>query len=303
MLDTGSAPIRPDHYGRHSPHRLAASRALPWAVALTASYAVVELVGGLLTGSLALVSDAGHMFTDAAALTLALLGARLAQRPPSARHSFGLQRAEVVAALLNGIFMLLLIAVIAVTAIGRLREPVPVLAGWTIVIALLGLLVNVVVALLLSRGEQTLNTRAALLHVLADLLGSLAALASGVVIYFTGWFAVDPLLSLLIVALILISAARLVRHALHVLLEGVPDWLELDQVRTAIAAIEGIGEVRQLRIWNIGSGHAALAAHVVLAPDADWERVACEAARLLRERYAINDVTLQPRRAGRPGLP
>lgn len=302
MIETGPAPIRHRNYGGHSPHRLPASRALPWAVALTASYAVVELVGGLLTGSLALVSDAGHMFTDAAALTLALLGARLARRPPSARHSFGLQRAEVVAALLNGVFMLLLIAVIAVTAFGRLRAPEPVLAGWTIVIALLGLLVNVAVALLLSRGEQTLNTRAALLHVLTDLLGSLAALASGVVIYFTGWFAVDPLLSLLIVALILFSATRLVRHALHVLLEGVPDWLELDQVRTAITEIEGVGEVRQLRIWNIGSGHAALAAHVVLLPDADWERIACEASRLLRERYAIADVTLQPHRAGRPNL-
>lgn len=265
-----------------------------WAVLLTLSFAFIEWAGGILTGSLALIADAGHMFSDSMALALAAFAAWIAARPRSLRHSYGFARAEVIVAAVNGILMLVVIVMIVIEAIERLREPSAVAGGGVMVIAAIGLAINAMVALMISHEDETLNTRAALIHVLGDLLGSVAALIAGAVIYFTGWLPIDPILSLVIAALILFSTSNLLRNALHVLMEGVPGSIELNAVRREMESLEGINAVHDLHVWNISSGQVALSAHLELQEITSWPRI-LEAAKLkLHERFAINHVTLQP---------
>ncbi len=284
------------HDHRHPAH---AAGALSWAAGLTFSFAGIEALAGWWSGSLALFGDAGHMLSDATALGLAAGAAWLARRPPSARHSYGLARAEVIAALVNGLAMLAVVVWIAVEAVERLTAPVaPAVEGAVVaVVAALGLAVNVVVALMLARGAATLNTRAALLHVFGDLLGSVAALIAGAVVYFTGWMPIDPLLSLAICALILYSTLKLLREATHVLMEGVPLHLDLAEVGASLARVPGVRSVHDLHIWTLASGTLALSAHVVLEHARDfnpWPRVLTEMRALLHDRYGIEHVTLQP---------
>ncbi len=262
---------------------------------MTLGFALVEAVGGLWSGSLALLGDAGHMFTDAMALGLAALAARFAARPPSARHSYGLLRLEVVAALVNAVFMILVVVGIALEAWERWRDPRPVDGVMVMAVAAIGLALNAFVAWRLTRdGSDNLNVRAALLHVFGDLLGSVAALASGVVIWLTGWYPIDPLLSVLICLLILVSSLRLLREVLHVILEGVPLHLDLTQVGRAIAAVPGVASVHDLHIWTLASGRVALTAHLVVERLEDWPRVLREVSELLERRFHIHHVTLQP---------
>ncbi|HYA37119.1 MAG TPA: cation diffusion facilitator family transporter [Candidatus Methylomirabilis sp.] len=267
---------------------------LRWALLLTLSFAFVEALGGWWSGSLALLGDAGHMLSDAVALGLAGLAAWISRRPPSARHSYGLMRAEVIAALLNGLLMLAVVLGIVVEAIRRLQQPQPVSGLAVIGIASVGLVINVIVALVLSRGEHDMNTRAALLHVIGDLLGSVAALIAGAVIFFTGWTPIDPILSLAICALILYSTLRLLRDALHVLMEGVPGHLDLNSVGNRLARVPGVVSVHDLHIWMLSSGMPALSAHVVLERMTDWTDILEQMRDLLREHYRIEHVTLQP---------
>lgn len=293
-----------DTWHRH-PHKPpgGSSRILVAALCLTGGYALVEAVGGWLAGSLALLADAGHMISDTFALGLAAGAAILSQRPATHRHSYGFGRVEVVAATVNAMFLLGVVAVIAWAAVGRLREPVPVSGGMVVAIAAAGLLLNLVVAWLLRRGEQTLNVRAAFLHVLGDILGSVAALASGAVIIFTGWTPIDPILSLFICVLILVSCVRLLREALHVVLEAVPRDIDLPEVGRGIAAIEGVHEVHDLHIWQVGSGNVMLTAHLVIDAFDDWQRVHGAALSLLSEKWGIEHVTLQPEIVPVAGLP
>ena len=280
---------------RHHPPGKSAFAA---ALAITVAYALVELAGGLWSGSLALVSDAGHMFSDALVLTLAAVAAWLARRPVSGRHSYGWARAEVIGAMLNGLLMLGIIVVIVVEAVQRLLAPRPVVAAGVILIAFVGLIVNGVVALMLIRGEHDLNVRAALLHVISDLIGSLAALIAGAVIYFTGWLPIDPILSLVIAGLILITTLRLLRDALHVLMEGVPASVELPAIGRALAAVPGVGAVHDLHVWSITPGQTALSAHLEVDDLAGWPRILEVARSMLRERFGIDHVTLQPEQKG-----
>jgi len=283
----------------HTPaeHAHDGGKTLVLALTLTLGFAAVEALGGWLSGSLALLGDAGHMLTDATALGIAALAAWVATRPPSARHSYGLVRAEVIAALLNGLFMLAVVIGIVVAAVERLQTPRPVVGGAVIGIAAIGLVVNVAVAFVLSRGKQTLNTRAALLHVMGDLLGSVAALLAGAVIYFTGWTPIDPLLSLFICALILYSSMRLLRDVFHVIMEGVPLHLDLEEVGQAMAEVDGVTSVHDLHIWTVASGLVALSAHVVVRDMAGWDGILAELRRLLHDRFRIEHVTLQPESA------
>ncbi len=274
------------------------SSALGVALALTLGYAGVELVAGLAFGSLALVSDAGHMFSDSVALGLAWLAAWLSTRPAGSRHTFGLARAEVVAGFVNGLSMLLVVVLIAVEAIQRLLQPQPVQGLGVMVVAFLGLMLNLAVALVISRSERTLNVRSALLHVMSDLVGSLAALAAGAAIYFTGWQPIDPILSLVIALLILASTLRLLREALHVLMEGVPSAIRLEEVGESLARLPRVRSVHDLHVWNISSGQVALSAHLDLDDLADWPRVLAESRALLQRRFGIGHVTLQPETAG-----
>lgn len=279
-----------EHHDHHHGH----AAYLPLALAVTLLYAAVEAGAGWWAGSLALLSDAGHMFTDALALALAATAAWAARRQPTARLSFGLQRIEILAALGNAGFMLAVILGIAWSAVDRLLHPAPVHGLAVTAVALVGLAVNLGVAWLLAHGESTLNTRAALLHVLGDLAGSVAALAAGLVIQFTGWTPADPLLSLLICALILFSTLRLAREAVHALLEGVPPGLTLQEVGCRMASIEGIASVHDLHIWSLSSRSAALSAHVVVRDLAAWPRILDALVHLLHDEFDIAHATLQP---------
>ena len=282
-----------DHHDHHHGHHHGHSH-LGWALILTLGFAVVEAAGGWWSGSLALLSDAGHMVTDAFSLGLAAFAAWIAKRPPSPRHTYGLVRAEIIAAFLNSLLMLGVVAFIVFEAIARLRNPQPVAGGWVMVIAALGFGVNAVVAWVLSHGGKGLNTRAALLHVLGDLLGSVAALLAGAIIYFTGWTAADPILSLLVVALILTSTLRLLQEALHVLMEGVPPSVNLQEVGQAMAGVSGVSGVHDLHIWTLSSGQTALSAHVDMGGLAAWPTVLAAMRNMLHERFDIDHVTLQP---------
>jgi len=263
------------------------------AAGLTLAYAIVEAGVGWWAGSLALVADAGHMVNDAAALTLAAVAAWLARRSASARHSYGFGRAEFLAALINSLGLLILVAWITVSAVQRLHNPQPVIGEAVSLAAAAGLAINILIAGLL-RGQRDLNTRAALLHVLGDLLGSIAALLSGIVIAFTGWTPIDPLLSLGMSALIVVSSLRLLRQALHGLMEGTPFNISPEEVGKALATVPGVASVHDLHIWNVAPEQVMLTAHVVVRDLRQWETVLNTCHTLLAQRFAIEHVTLQP---------
>ena len=271
-----------------------ARASLALATLLTLVYAAVEAGVGLWAGSLALVADAGHMVSDAGALALAAAAAWFATRPASRLHSYGFGRAEFIAALANSLGLLVLVLWLAVSAVRRLQDPQPVAGEAVSVTAALGLAVNIFVAWLLSRGGKNLNTRAALLHVAGDLLGSVAALIAGVVITFTGWMPIDPLLSLVIAALIVVSSLRLLREALHGLMEGVPLDLSLEEIGRAIASVPGVVSVHDLHVWSVAPDKPMLSAHVMVKDLQRWENVLAGSRALLLERYGIEHITLQP---------
>lgn len=263
-------------------------------LALTLGFALVEFVAGWWSGSLALLGDSGHMLTDSLALALAAAATGLARRAPSVRHSYGLGRSEILAAMVNALIMIALVALISAEAVARFSDPRPIQGAAVMVVALIGLLVNLLAAWLLSGGGNDLNIRAALLHVMGDLLGSAAALVSGVVIVATGWTAIDPLLSLLIVGLILVSAVRILRETLHALMEGVPLHLDLERIGYAMAAIDGVDSVHDLHVWSLSASRTALSAHIVVSDIGHWQAVLARLQHTLAQEFDIDHVTLQP---------
>ncbi|MRV74774.1 cation diffusion facilitator family transporter [Duganella sp. FT92W] len=280
------------HYQHQSGKR--SLKTLSWALALTLGFAGVEAVAGFMSGSLALVSDAGHMLTDAASLALALLAQYMTRRPPSERYSFGYGRAEALAAFVNGLAMLVVVAWILYEAIHRLTEPHAVQGGAVMAVAAIGLLINVAVAWVLSRDQDSMNARAALVHVLGDLLGSVAALAAGAIIYFTGWMQADPLLSVLVALLILKSTFSILRESYLHLMEGVPDQLDYAAVGADMEMINGVASVHDLHVWAMSPGQPALIGHVSICEMAAWPRILEEIRAMLLEKHGIDHVTLQP---------
>lgn len=276
------------------PRHLVNARIFIPALLITLGFALIEAIGGIWAHSLALLGDAGHMATDSVALGMAGCAAWLAQRPASARHTFGFGRMEVIAALFNTLCMLAIVAGIGYEAILRLLHPGLVHAVPVMVIAAMGLVVNIIVYKMLARGEQSLNTRAALLHVLGDLLGSVAALIAGIVIWFTGWMPIDPLLSLFIGVLILTSCIRLLRDAGHVLLEGVPAGLEVEKIGRSMAGVSGVISVHDLHIWSLSSSEISLSAHIVIEDLRDWQAILARLEHHLSEHHHIEHTTLQP---------
>ena len=280
------------------PHPLARSaatlRALKVGLALTAGFAVVEAIGGWFAGSLALISDAGHMATDAATFVVALIAQHLAQRPPTARASYGYARAEVLAAFVNALAMLALVVWIAVEAVARLLEPVPVAGGIVLVVAAIGLLVNLFVAWRLSHAPANMNARGALLHVMGDLLGSVAALVAGAVIAFTGWTPIDPLLSIVVSLLILRSTIALLRESTGVLMERVPPHLSYEAIGRSLAALPDVTGVHDLHVWYMSAGRIAMSAHMTLADGRHWPATLAAAQATLAREFGIRHVTLQP---------
>ena len=282
---------------RHGPGSETGALSLLLAMLLTLGYAAVEAVGGWWSGSLALLGDAGHMLTDAVALLIAVLAARIARLPPSPRHSFGMARAQLVAALANATFMLAVVGMLSIEAVARLVDPVAVKGAAVTVVAGAGLLLNLAVAWMLSRGTPDLNVRGALLHVMGDLLGSIAAIASGVLVMFTGWSRADPALTFVIAGLIGFSSLRLAREALHGLMEGVPLHLSPAEIGKAMAGVPGVASVHDLHIWSISAERVTLSAHVVLDRIEHWNAVLAALQTLLCERFEIKHVTLQPESA------
>lgn len=280
--------------GLSSGHHHGSGRVLFLSLCATLAFACVALVAGWYSGSLALLSDAGHMFADTSTLGIGVFAAWLARRPVSSKHSFGLQRAEVLGAAFNTVLMLALVVAIAASAATRLMHPSPVDGPVVLVIGLLGFLVNLFIGVILMGGERNMNVRGALLHVVGDLMGSAAAIVAGGVIVATGWMAIDPLLSLVVCALIVVSASKLLRDVVHVLMESVPRDLDAENVGQALVEVSGVRSIHDLHIWNLSSTTRAMAAHVEVAKLSDWQSVLPRLERLLAERFAITHTTLQP---------
>ncbi len=276
--------------------------ALGVALGMTLLFAVIEAVTGFISNSLALISDAGHMVTDAAALGLALMAQAIASRPPSHRHSFGFVRAEALAAFVNSLAMLALVAWIVWEAVQRLMHPEAVQGGVVLVVAAIGACINLLVAWVLSRDNASINTRAALVNVMGDLLGSLAAIASGAIIYFTGWVRVDPILSIFVALLILRSTSGILRESYHFLMEGVPAGIDYLEVGASLKAVDGVLDVHDLHVWDMSPGHPALIGHLEIASLEQWPAVLAAVRAMLREKHGIDHVTLQPEAAGGKSL-
>ena len=286
----------------HHRHDTRGARPLGLALWFTLGFAVVEAVAGWWSGSLALLADAGHMVSDSLGLLTAFAAAHLARRPADSQYTYGFGRVEVVAAALNALVMLGLVIAIAWGAFQRFANPVEIKGLAVVVVAVLGLGVNVAVFLTLRGGTQTINIRGAMLHVLGDLMGSVAALTAGLVVWLTGWTPIDPLLSLIVCGLLLNSATRLFRDALDVMLERVPRGLDVTAVGKSMAAVVGVKGIHDLHIWTASSDTVALSAHVVVDRLADWDHVLPALKQHLHDAYRIEHVTLQPEPRATPLL-
>jgi cobalt-zinc-cadmium efflux system protein len=275
-------------------------RRVLWTLVLTAVLMVAEVVGGIAAGSLALLADAGHMLTDTASLTLAWAAFRIGRRPHDARRSYGYHRFQVLAAFVNGVALIAVVGWIAIEATRRLLSPIAVEGGLLLVIASVGLLVNVASFALLHGGDrENLNMRGAALHVMGDLLGSIAAMIAGAVIYLTGWTPIDPLLSVLVALLILRSAWLLVRKSAHILLEGTPDWLDVDELKTElVAAIPAVQDVHHVHAWMLTSERPLLTMHARVRDDADRDQLLRAIRGFLERDYGIGHATIQIEPAG-----
>jgi cobalt-zinc-cadmium efflux system protein len=266
-----------------------------WAMVLTGGFMGVEVVGGLVSGSLALLADAGHMLTDFAALGLAWFAFRVARRPPDRRRSYGYHRVQVLAAFVNGIMLVAVVGWILVEAIGRLFAPVEILGGVMLAVAVGGLLVNIASFALLHGGDRdNINMKAAAIHVLGDLLGSAAAILAAGVILATGWAPIDPLLSILVALLILRSSWSIIRKSGHILLEGTPEWLDVESLRDdLVAAVPGVEDVHHVHVWSLTTEHPLITLHAVLGPGGDHEASLAAIKAHIKDKVDIDHATVQ----------
>ena len=282
------------HGHDHGAARAAGTRALALSLALIVAFGIVEVVAGTLADSLALLADAGHMASDAGGLALALLAAWAAGRPATSQRSFGYHRAEILAALANGVLLVAIAIWIFVEAIDRFRNPGDPLGGWMLLVGVVGLGVNVLAAWLMIRSEDdSLNVRAATRHVLADLLGSAGVILAALIVLTTGWVDADPAVSILIGILVLASSWGVLRESVGILLESTPPGIDAEEVGRAMVALPGVREVHDLHIWTITSGFPALSAHVLVDQGADCHALRFQLERLLHDRYALDHTTLQ----------
>jgi cobalt-zinc-cadmium efflux system protein len=265
------------------------------ALVLTGGFMVVEVIGGLAAGSLALLADAGHMLTDTLSLALAFVAFRIGRWRHDTRRTYGYHRFQVLAAFVNGLTLVAIVGWIAIEAVRRLLEPVEVLGGLMLAVAVIGLVVNIAAFAILRGGDRhNLNLRGAALHVLADLLGSVAAIGAALVISITGWMPIDPLLSLLVVLLILRSAWFLLRRSGHILLEGAPDWLDEAELRDAlVAAVPSVREVHHVHAWMLTVERPLLTLHARVVPGVDQQEALRAIHLALAERFGIEHATVQ----------
>ncbi|WP_062110915.1 cation diffusion facilitator family transporter [Aureimonas sp. AU40] len=277
----------------HAAH--ASERRLAIAAGLTGLFMLAEVAGGLISNSLALLADAGHMLVDFAGLALAFLAIRMARRPADARRSFGYDRFQILVAYSNGLVLFGITGIILFEAWRRLSDPVPILAGPMFAVAVGGLLVNIAAFFVLHGGDkEDLNLRGALLHVMGDLLGSVAAIVASLVIWLTGWTPIDPILSVLVCLLILTNAWRLVRESGHVLLEGAPAGVDGAGIAGRLTGrVEGLADVHHVHVWMITPKRRAATLHARLAPGADGPGVVRAIKATLREEFAIGHATVE----------
>lgn len=272
------------------------TRRVQIALILTGSFMLVEVVGGIISGSLALLADAGHMLTDTMALALAAVAFRVSAMPADTKRTFGYQRFQIIAAFVNGISLIGIVAWIVVEAVLRLLEPSPVAGQMMLMVAAAGLAINIVVFVILHGGDQdNLNIRGAALHVLGDLLGSVAAIIAALVILQTGWMPIDPILSVVVAALILRSAWKLVRRSAHILLEGAPEWLDVAEMRDGlVAAVPAVKDIHHVHVWGLTPQYLMLTMHIVLDKmPADATAVVRDVKRRLKAQYSINHSTIE----------
>lgn len=282
---------------RHENHQLTRDgdrRALTITLAITATYCLVELAGGIVTNSLALLSDAGHMFADVAALGISLFAARLSQLQPNASKTFGYHRGEILAAFVNGLALWLVVGLIFHEAYQRFWDPPTVHSFGMIVIAAVGLVVNVVSLQVLRHSQAgSLNVRAAFVHVFGDAVGSVGALVAGVLMLLWEWYIADPLVSVGIGVLILYSSWGIVRESVDILMQGTPREMRLEDIEQCLLAIEGVREVHDLHVWTLTSGRYLLSVHLVVS-DGDATRPVIDAAQTrLHQRFGIGHTTVQ----------
>jgi cobalt-zinc-cadmium efflux system protein len=291
----GDDPSGHAHGHRHGHSHTANERSVGIAAALTGSFMVAEIVGGLLAGSLALLADAGHMLTDFASLALAWLGFRLVRRPADWRRTYGFDRFSVLVAFVNGIALFAIAAWIVVEAAQRLYEPVEVLGYPMLAVAVAGLVVNVVAFLVLRSGdEHNLNIRAAVLHVIGDLLGSVAAIIAALVILTVGWTPIDPLLSIVVALIILRSAWRVVADAGHILLEGSPPHVDTRALREELrAALPYVQDVHHVHAWSISQERPMVTLHASIATGTDSAAAVREIKRVLAQHFRITHATVE----------
>ncbi|HEY2715805.1 MAG TPA: cation diffusion facilitator family transporter [Solirubrobacterales bacterium] len=292
-------------YGAHALEaRREDSRRRMWvALAINLALFAIEVVGGILAGSLAVLADAGHLLSDVASIVLALIAARLAAKPASGRRTFGYARSEVLAALVNGLLLVAVSVGIGVAAVGRLSDPPAIEGGAVLVLGVLGLLGNLAATLVLARGERAdVNLEGVLRHSAADALGSFGVVIAGLVVLLGGSDIVDPIVGILISVLVLLSSWRLIKEPFDVLMEAAPADLDVDQVGSSICGIEGVRSVHDLHVWTVTAGFGAIAAHVVVARGADRDLIRQQLEVLLRERYGIEHTTLQMEEEAEGGL-
>ena len=288
-----------NHEFEHTPDPIRAGqrRALTWALGVNFALLIIEIMGGIVFGSLALLADAVHLVSDVAGLGIALGGVTLAARQVSLRHSFGFARAEVLAAQISALLLLVAGGGIFIEAITRFRRPVPVEGAGLAVIATIGLIVNLGSALLVHHAQgESLNMRASFVHLATDAVGSLGAIVAGLLILEWGWTRADSVVSILIAILVLWTGWSLLREAVHVLMEGTPRGMEIEKVRSAILEVEGVGSLHHLHLWNLASDVPALSAHVVLTGEPTLRESARTADRIkviLFERFALTHITLE----------
>jgi cobalt-zinc-cadmium efflux system protein len=288
--DHGHAHGLPHSHGVRAQNRAR----LAWTLALTLLYMFAEIVGGYLSGSLALLADAGHMFSDAAALALSFFAIWISARPPTPQLSYGYYRAEILAALANGATLIAISIMIFIEAVHRFSEPQEVAGPLMLSIAAGGLAINIAGLIILHGGRsESLNLHGAWLHLLTDALGSVATLLAGGLIWLRGWTWVDPAASILIGLLVIYSSWNLLKQAIAILMESTPAHLDVDEVRSAMAGVPGAGEVHDLHIWTITSGMISLSAHVVLAEGSDSAALLDGLRETLHDRFGIDHMTIQ----------
>lgn len=290
------------HHGHdgHHHHHTSNKKALLWAFAIITLFMIAEVIGGLLTNSLALLSDAGHMLSDAAALGLSFLALTFGAKRASSSKTFGYKRFEILAAFINGLTLIVISIFIFFEAYERFMDPPEVASSGMLIISSIGLLVNIAAAFILMQGDKddNLNIRSAFLHVIGDMLGSVGAIIAALLIMFFGWGIADPAASIIVAVLIIISGFRVTKDSFHILMEGVPGNLNSDEIKAALLKMENVCGVHDLHVWSITSDFPALSCHLEVVEGKAHQTILTEANRLLHDQFGLHHTTIQIDRKG-----